>query len=181
MAAWRDRMYVHPPAAPTAPGPTLRLDHATFHDRQHLVWNGRREPHQHDVYHLVLVVAGAGSFLAGEGPVAVRAPWLFLVSPGRPHSFQAAPGDDTIYSEVTFTGCEPGGLVLRVPWPTLLARRYGRPCPLPAHGAIDAALAADLDRQIGELVRIGHDRHPAVPRADPVRRIAPLRRERTTA
>ena len=162
MATWHDRMYIHPPTATSASEPSLRLDHATAHDRHHLTNDGRRTPHHHDVYHLVLVVAGAGSFLAEEGPVAVRAPWLFLVSPGRAHSFQAAAGDDTVYSEVTFTGREASGAALRATWPVLLARRYGQACPLPAHGAIDAALAADLDRQIADLVRLGLDRHPAV-------------------
>ena len=155
-------MYVHAASPASAPAPVLLLDHATAHDRNHLDGDGRREPHVHDVYHVVVVIAGAGTFLAEEGAVAVRAPWLFLVSPGRPHCFQGAPGDDTVYSEATFTGREPSGALLRAPWPALLARRYGRPCPVPAHGAIDADLAAELHRQIGELVRLGHERHPAV-------------------
>lgn len=158
-----DRMYVHRADRPAAPGWHLRLKHATWHDSEHLRHAGsRREPHAHDVYHVVVVSSGAGSFIGPTGPVAVRAPWLFLVSPGAPHSFQGAPGDDTIYSECTFTGTDRQGAPLRLPWPRLLAERFAQPCPVPAFAACDAVFAGDLEALIADLVACGHGPHPAM-------------------
>jgi mannose-6-phosphate isomerase-like protein (cupin superfamily) len=88
------RMYVHAGAALPQPRWTLRLDHATAGDREHLGSGAgaRRSEHHHDVYHAVLVTSGRGSFLFAGEEVAVRAPWLFLVSPGQRHSFQGGRG-----------------------------------------------------------------------------------------
>jgi AraC-like DNA-binding protein len=152
-----DRMYVHPGSRPAGPTWGLRLAHATWRDQHHLRHaSASRSTHVHDVYHVVLVIAGSGSFLGPAGPVAVRAPWLFLVSPGAPHSFQGAPGDDTVYSECTFTGSDARNAPLRLPWPRLLAERFAQPCPVPAFAPCDTALADALDGLIADLVACGH-------------------------
>jgi AraC-like DNA-binding protein len=152
--ALADRMYVHREGPAAGPGWSLRLAHATWRDRHHLLHASvARATHVHDVYHLVVVVSGSGSFLGPAGPVAVRAPWLFLVSPGAPHSFQGAPGDDTVYSECTFTGSDRRNAPLRLPWPRLLAERFAQPCPVPAFAP---ALAEGLDALIADLVACGH-------------------------
>jgi AraC-like DNA-binding protein/mannose-6-phosphate isomerase-like protein (cupin superfamily) len=149
-------MYVHT-AAPTSRAwrQHLRLDHATSGDRAHL--HGRRQgEHRHDVYHVVLVTSGRGTFLLMGEEVPVQAPWLFLVSPGQTHSFQAGLGDTTVYSEVTFSGADAQGRVLRLAWPDLLRERFGCPCPVPVHGPLEPPVGAALGAIIDEVVACGH-------------------------
>jgi AraC-like DNA-binding protein len=149
-------MYVH--SAPGATRPArhvLHLDHATSGDRRHL--QGRRQgEHRHDVYHVVLVTSGRGSFLLMGAEVPVQAPWLFLVSPGQSHSFQAGPGEDTVYSEATFSGTDAQGRALRLAWPELMRERFGCPCPLPVQGPVEAPVATAIGAVIDEVVACGH-------------------------
>lgn len=158
-----DRMYRHRPSHPGGPSWHLQLDHATWRDAHHLRHASlHRPPHTHDVYHVVVVSRGSGSFIGANGPLAVRAPWLLLVSPGIAHSFQGAPGDDTIYSECTFTGSDQRGAPLRLAWPHLLAERFARPCPVLADAPCSALLAAELEALIADLVSCGDRADPAI-------------------
>lgn len=141
--------------------PELRLFHATWRDQLHgRVAARERPPHVHDVYHVVPIVSGTGSFLIGTEPIAVAAPYLFLIPPGVPHSFTGAPGDDSVYSELTFRGEIAPGVPLRWSWPTLLAHWFGGPCPVPVHAPISAAAIAALDREIADCSARGLAGHP---------------------
>ncbi len=155
------RMYVHSAGVSRCPWTTLRLEHASSRHSVAPSDDGSRACHAHDVYHLVVVVAGSGSFLLTEGPVAVRAPCLVLVSPGRPHTFQRAPGDDTVYSEATFSGTSRMGGPLRQSWSALLSERYGQSCALPMHGPISPNFANELDALFADLVGVGLAEHPS--------------------
>lgn len=162
-AALASRMYIHPAERTAAPTWHLRLKHATWRDCGNTVAPSiQRSAHVHDVYHVVVVSAGSGSFLGPVGAIAVKAPWLFLVSPGVPHSFQRAPGDDTVYSECTFTGSDRHGAPLRLSWPRMLEERFAQTCNVPAFSACDAALANELEGLIADVVTGGHGAHAAI-------------------
>jgi AraC-like DNA-binding protein len=156
MREWHNRMYVHPHPLPVEPArrPSLRLDHATIGDRAHLGQATRAE-HRHDVYHAVLYPTGRGSFMLRGAEVPFRAPYLVLCSPGDPHTFQGGDGDDSFYSEATFSGRDRSGAPLCVGWSELLRTRFGCPCQVPAHGPLDAAAAAEIGEALAELVRLG--------------------------
>jgi len=162
-ATLASRMYIHPATRTVAPTWHLRLHHATWRDDGHAVApSAQRATHVHDVYHVVVVSSGSGTFCGAAGPIAVQAPWLFLVSPGAPHSFQRAPGDTTVYSECTFTGKDRHGAPLRLPWPRMLEERFAQTCNVPAFSTCDAAMAMELETVIADLVACGHGLHAAI-------------------
>lgn len=156
-----DRMWDANEAFRGEPLPELRLLHATWRDQMHgRIAARERHSHVHDVYHVVPIVSGTGTFVIGDEPIAVAAPYLFLIPPGAPHSFTGAPGDDSVYSELTFHGQNASGVPLRWSWPTLLARWFGGLCPVPLHGPVSAAVIAALDREIADCSARGLAGHP---------------------
>lgn len=155
-----DRMWDPGFAAAAEAPPALALAHATWQDHHHgRVAAIERRPHAHDVYHIVTYVSGRGTFVAPEGPVAVAAPYLVLTAPGQLHCFTGGPGEDAVYSELTFVGREAGGEVLRRPWSRLLSGIFGGSCAIPVHGPVSEALVLGLDRGIADLTALGHAGH----------------------
>jgi AraC-like DNA-binding protein len=144
---------------PGQPPVRLHLVHATWGEPRH--GRSRRRPHAHDVFHLVLVHAGAGSVLLGDESVPVRAPMLLLCPPGVPHIFAGLPGEDIVYSEATFIG-RGGTAPLRCSWGELLSAWSGLSVPAPAWLVPDTATAADLEAAIQELVTDGLAAPPAL-------------------
>jgi len=139
----------------------LQLLHATWQDRLHArIASRERTPHVHDVYHVVPIISGTGTFVVGTEVIAVAAPYLFLIPPGVPHSFTGGPGEDSIYSECTFRGESSPGRPLRLSWPALLEDWFQGPCPVPIHGPAPAACVAALDREIADLAALGLAGHP---------------------
>lgn len=161
------RMHVPPEGAATAPRSAilrlpglggLRFLHATRDDRERPV--PARPPHAHDLWHCVAYTAGIGSCVVDAAVVAVRAPFLVLISPGQQHNFSRQAGDSTVYSEVTFAAERPGS----VPdWSRLLGLWTGQDCPLPACGACAPECAADVAAVAGRMVAAISDGHLQLP------------------
>lgn len=63
-----------------------------------------RNEHRHDVYHIVLVTDGAGSFLHRGRTVDVSRGSLVVTCPMEDHAFERLPGDTSSYHEVTWSG-----------------------------------------------------------------------------
>jgi AraC-like DNA-binding protein len=127
----------------------LRLLHATRSDRQPN--HGARQEHRHVLWHAVVYVQGTGTCLVDGAVVAVRAPFLVLTSPDQPHSFGRLPGEDTVYSELTFAPERP---VAGAPdWSDLLSVWSGQPCAVPAYGPLSAAGADALHELATRAVR----------------------------
>ncbi|MBI3828138.1 MAG: helix-turn-helix transcriptional regulator [Planctomycetes bacterium] len=78
-----------------------RLLHATYRNRNQ-PGRGARNPHKHDVYHVVLVTGGAGRFVIGQEERVAVPGQLFLTSPGEWHSFGSEIGENSEYCEATF-------------------------------------------------------------------------------
>ena len=153
------RVVPFPPTLARGASPTLYIEHASW--RQRPGSPGPRPTHVHDVYHIVAVVAGSGSFLLGAGPVAVQAPYLVLTAPGLPHTFKGTPGDSTVYSELTFHARDARGAILRLPWDGLLRCCLGGDPPrTPVYAACSAALADAIDSLAWDLTGLAESPHP---------------------
>ncbi len=61
-----------------------------------------RAEHRHDVFHILAVCEGEGSFLIGGEETRVRAPQLFLIPPELPHAFGVLKNEELVYHECTF-------------------------------------------------------------------------------
>ena len=61
-----------------------------------------RAEHRHDVFHILAVCEGEGSFLIGGEETIAKAPQLFLVPPELPHSFGILKNEELVYHECTF-------------------------------------------------------------------------------
>jgi AraC-like DNA-binding protein len=125
--------------------PTLLLDHVTSANRPGFD-DQAFQVHDHaDLWHLVVVAEGRGSFHLGPRVQALAAPALILVAPGVPHCFQRSAGDSTVYSEVTF---RVAGLVGTArSWSDLFLQCHRRaPAPLLS------SAPRDLTRRMAELI-----------------------------
>lgn len=89
-----------------------------------------RVEHAHDVYHIVLYVAGEGCFRLQGAEHRARPGSLVLVGPGQSHSFRTARGS-VAYHAVTFA-LTAASDALRVPFAELLAYYSGSAVTLPA-------------------------------------------------
>ena len=152
-----NRLTMPPPRQATPPGAILtipgvgrlRLLHATRSDR--VPGHGNRQEHHHVLWHAVVYVQGSGTCLVDGAEVVVRAPFLVLTSPDQPHSFGRLPGEDTVYSELTFA---PERASVGAPdWSGLLSAWSGTPCSVPAHGPLSAAGADTLHELATRAVR----------------------------
>lgn len=104
-----------------------RLLHTSIR-RHPLQVPGHRSEHTHDVYHVVLVTGGTGSFLRDGAIIPTRRGHLHLVSPGQPHSFDVRLKDTVEYCEVTTQFVSARGRVLTLPIRQLLEHWSGLPC-----------------------------------------------------
>ena len=139
--------------------PTLVLDHVTSGNRPGFPDDGR-SVHQHaDLWHLVVVSEGRGSFHLGQRFQAVAAPVLILVAPGVQHCFQRGPGDTTVYSEATFRAGAPRPLR---GWSDLFAvcRRHAA---APLLSAVPHELARRMAETIDELALLVDGDDPDLP------------------
>jgi len=116
-----------------------------------------RRRHQHDVFHIVLVTEGSGSYLMPDEVMRVNAPHLFLVSPGQAHCFTTEPNDDSSYAELTFALPEAPR---RLDWSELMSLWCGEDCVVPLGQATDPICASRLKEAIEGCVRHGHHPHP---------------------
>jgi AraC-like DNA-binding protein len=91
--------------------------------------------------------------------VAFEAPFLVLLAPGQPHSFASGPGDDSVYSELTFAGTLSGA-PLRSSWNDLLKQRFSGPCRVAVHGPAPDACVRAIDHIIADLTSLGHAEDP---------------------
>lgn len=134
----------------------LRLLHATCDNVT--VVDADRTPHRHGLWHAVAYTRGAGSCLIDASTVAVSAPFLVLTSPGQPHSFAALPGEDVVYSEVTFAASSP---VRELPdWSDLLRRWTGDPGEVACVGPCTAGCANDIAAIAGRMSGVIQASHP---------------------
>lgn len=158
------RMHIPGEGAATAPRSAilripglggLRLLHATRDDHDRPI--AARQPHAHALWHCVAYTTGSGSCVVGGETVAIRAPHVVLTSPGMLHSFSRLPGEDAVYSEVTFAPERPGSAP---DWPALLSRWTGMPCPVPTQAPCPAGCAADVAAIAGRMSAVIADGHP---------------------
>ena len=158
------RLFVPPESASTAPQCAivrlpglggLRLLHATRDDRT-APWP-QRQPHAHDLWHCVVYTTGSGSCVIGETVVPVRAPFLVLTSPGLGHTFGRLVGDNTVYSEVTFTTERLSSIP---DWSQLLSLWTGVDCQVQSHGSCSVACTADVAALAGRMAAAINDGHP---------------------
>lgn len=84
------------------------------------------DPHQHDLYHIVLYTRGRDRFSFNDRLVPVQGGDLVISSPGEPHDFGPVDGTQIAYREVTFE-MKSGIHRLAVPFRTILARYLGQP------------------------------------------------------
>ena len=129
----------------------LRLLHATRNDHQPSY--GQRQEHRHLLWHAVIYVRGSGTCLVAGAEVAVRAPFLVLTSPDQTHSFSRLPGEDTVYSELTFAPEALTNQVTAPDWSGLLSAWSGMPCQVPAHVPLSAYGAEALHDLATRAVR----------------------------
>lgn len=66
-----------------------------------------RKEHRHDVFHIVLVTEGEGTYSHRGSEIAVAGGSLVVIRPMEPHAFERLPGETTRYHEVTWSG-SPG-------------------------------------------------------------------------
>ncbi|MBA2481893.1 MAG: AraC family transcriptional regulator, partial [Planctomycetes bacterium] len=137
--------------------------HTTF--RQRSAQQPSRRPHVHDVYHLVLVTSGTGTFVIGDETVAISTGDLFLTSPGERHSFANAAGEQTEYCEVTLEFIGSDGRVLTRPFHEVLAAWSGMPCAPIARLRANAELHLAIMGGIEAMARAGFSQRPDYPLA----------------
>src|SRR5438552_3782640 len=87
---------------------------------------GARNTHVHDVYHIILVTGGRGTFVVGKNKYPVESGQLFLTSPGEWHSFFNAEGEDAEYCEATFEFRNRAGRALTIPFHAALSAWTGK-------------------------------------------------------
>ncbi|MBA3710645.1 MAG: helix-turn-helix transcriptional regulator [Planctomycetes bacterium] len=138
-----------------------QLIHATWRQScQRTQRAGTRQPHAHDVYHIVLVSGGSGTFVIGDEIVAVSGGDLFITSPGDRHSFNALDGEDTEYCELTWEFVNPQGGVLTRPFHEALSAWTGRPCPRIGRARAGAELHLAIMNEIQAIARAGFSQVP---------------------
>jgi AraC-like DNA-binding protein/mannose-6-phosphate isomerase-like protein (cupin superfamily) len=84
------------------------------------------DPHQHDLYHIVLYTRGRDRFNLNDRLVPVQSGDLAISSPGEPHDFGPVDGSQMAYREVTFE-LKSGIHRLAVPFRMLMAQYLGQP------------------------------------------------------
>jgi AraC-like DNA-binding protein len=129
-----------------------RLIHASWHQKAHQA--ERRLEHRHNVYHICKVEDGSGSMLLGGRKLTTGPGSLILVSPGEPHAFELASGEDETYSEATFEVLDEKGRVVCLPLPDLLSEWTGVRCASWIAGTVvPPALQEAIGASLGRIVR----------------------------
>jgi len=80
--------------------PILEPVHASW--RVQAIAEDARREHVHQVFHLVMISQGSGSFLLAGQTIGFDGPALFLVSPGVRHTFSVLGTERVQYHELTF-------------------------------------------------------------------------------
>jgi AraC family transcriptional regulator, L-rhamnose operon transcriptional activator RhaR len=131
----------------------LHVIHATY--RQQADHASTRRPHAHDVYHLVLVSGGRGTFVIGDDILPVASGDLFLTSPGERHSFAKAAGEDTEYCELTLEFIGSDGGVLTRPFHEVLSAWSGAVFAPLGRARANAELHLLITSEIEAMARAG--------------------------
>jgi|GEM_PF-1412820 len=137
-----------------------RLVHTTFRNLSAPHRQAKRM-HVHDVYHILLVTGGRGSFVIGGRSYLAAPGKLFITSPGEWHSFGNGEGETADYCEATFEFKTRRGEVLALPFHRVLSAWVGRECASAGHSA-DAGpeLHGLIVREVERMVRIGFGQEP---------------------
>ena len=133
--------------------------HCTFRN-VNLPHRSARNTHVHDVYHIILVTGGRGTFVIGKTLQAVEAGQVYFTSPGEWHSFGNAEGEDAEYCEVTFEFHGRAGRRLTLPFDAVLSAWTGKPCRRVSHVAAGAELHGLIMGEIEKMVRLGLAQQP---------------------
>ena len=115
----------------------------------------KRHEHVHQVFHLVAVSRGRGSFLHSGQTLSFDGPALFLVSPGVRHTFSVLNQERVEYHELTFT---LRGAEAPHDWETLNETFFGSTGALPVQMPETASVATPFpvplypDENAGALI-----------------------------
>jgi AraC-like DNA-binding protein/mannose-6-phosphate isomerase-like protein (cupin superfamily) len=135
------------------------VQHATYRERNQEESKTKR-PIAHDVYHVVLVTSGRGSFLIDGRMYAARPGLLFLTSPGQPHSFSNTAGENAEFCEVTFQFFDEQKNALTRPLHEVVGTWVGRSCPAVTQIKASRALKRLILATIADIVVAGLAQEP---------------------
>ncbi len=121
-----------------------------------------RKTHVHDLYHVVLVTSGKGTFVVGKKSYAVEAGHVFLTSPGEWHSFGNAPGESAEYCEATFEFRDRAQRLLTIPFQAMLSAWTGKRCQPILRATLSAEVHGLVMSEIERMVRLGFSQQPDV-------------------
>jgi AraC-like DNA-binding protein len=130
----------------------VHIIHVTFRN-YHPPSYGRKS-HVHDVYHIVLVSEGEGTFIVDNKPRYCERGDVVLTSPGEWHSFTYE-GKRLEYCEVTFEFRNRRGEVLTLPFHEVLAAWSGRSCPMIQVATTNPELHRTIMSEIESMARAG--------------------------
>jgi len=148
----------------------LPLERPYFAALMHVTYRNRSQPqrdarttHAHDVYHIVLVNKGRGTFVMGTDLVPAEPGQIFITSPGEWHSFGCEEGVHLEYCEVTFEFRDQTGRVLVRPFHEVLAAWTGKTCQPLTTAAAPADLHLLIMQETERMVRMGFARERDYP------------------
>jgi AraC-like DNA-binding protein len=120
---------------------------------------GRRRPHAHDLYHIVLVTDGHGHFLIDGDLLPTSKGVLCLTSPRQRHCFLNELDEDTEYSEVSFALLDNDEHPLSLGFAEMMSAWLNRPCATVTHLYADAEMERALQDEITGIAQSGgiHD------------------------
>lgn len=131
-----------------------KLLHCTFRNLNPSFPHARKT-HVHDLYHVILVTSGKGTFVIGKKHYAVEAGHLFLTSPGEWHSFGNAPGETAEYCEATFEFRDRARRLLTIPFHAMLSAWTGKRCQPVLRATLGADVHGLIMSEIERMVRLG--------------------------
>jgi AraC-like DNA-binding protein/mannose-6-phosphate isomerase-like protein (cupin superfamily) len=157
-----NRIYINTAAEPLQNGVfALPLEEPWFVHVLHVTFRNyhppRRlplKPHVHDVYHVVLVSEGSGTFIVDNKPRFCERGDVVLTSPKEWHSF-AYDGERLEYCEVTFEFRNRRGEVLTLPFHEVLTAWSGRDCPMMQVATTNPELHRTIMSEIEAMARAG--------------------------
>lgn len=142
---------------------TPKLLRASWHQAPRRFVKTHQE-HFHDVYHVILVEEGQGTFSYRARPHAVKKGALFLIGPGETHALETLHGETTVFSEVTFQLLDDQRKIVALPFLEWLQAWAGFPGLTHAPGTklapdFHRELSAALSRLVGSRLYKGQE-HP---------------------
>jgi AraC-like DNA-binding protein/mannose-6-phosphate isomerase-like protein (cupin superfamily) len=130
------------------------LLHSTF-GREVKPINRPVTSHRHDVFHIVLVTEGSGTYLIQGKACSAKPGSIFIISPGEEHCLLNTGKEIVRDCEITFEFRSRSGKVLRSPFHEVLSIWASEKCKPIYNSTVSPRLFSQITEDIEQIVRTG--------------------------